>query len=280
MDGFLSFRYCSALPLALPKTYPATADNIAAAASDLIPLPCRSFQDVFDGVNEGRLDQGIVPVENSSEGAVNEVIDLLIANDLSVVGEIHQQVSHCLLAAEETDHREIKVVYSHPQALGQCRAFLRRNRLEARPYYDTAGAARMLAVERPSGAAVIASAICEKYYDLKVLKENVQDNSANRTRFLVLSKKRSGVDGDKCTVVFSVKDKSGSLCGVLRVFAADDINMSQIQSRPRKDNPGQYVFFCDFAGSLKDKKVTQALEQIQGRTQTYKFLGCYSEVRS
>jgi len=110
-----------------------------------VPIPCLEFADVFEAVENGQLDSGIVPIENSLEGSVNAVNDLLIETDLQIVGEMNIPIHHCLLALPETDYREVKVVYSHPQALGQCRNFLLRNKFEARPYYDTAGAAAMLA---------------------------------------------------------------------------------------------------------------------------------------
>ncbi len=133
------------------------------ASRGLVPagayIPCLEFIDVFHGVEAGDFDLGVVPVENSLEGAVTQVNDLLTTTDLKVIGETKVAVNHCLLATEETDYREIRVVYSHPQALAQCRDFLMRNKLEARPFYDTAGAAKMLARENPKAAAAIASAL-------------------------------------------------------------------------------------------------------------------------
>ena len=151
---------------------------------DLIPIPCENFHEVFDEVSSGQLDLGIVPVENSLEGAVTEVNDLLVETDLKIVGEARIPIHHCLLALPEQDYRDLRLVYSHPQALGQCRNFIHRHELEPRPYYDTAGAAIMLKEQRPSATAVIASALCAELYDLQILKENIEDHDSNATHVL------------------------------------------------------------------------------------------------
>ena len=157
------------------------------ASRRLVPggayIPCLEFVDVIRGVEEGLLDLGVVPVENSLEGAVTQVNDLLTTTTLHVIGEAKVPVKHCLLATDGTDYREIRQVYSHPQALAQCRGFLMRNNLEARPYYDTAGAAKMLARENPRAAAAIASSLCAELYDLEIIKEGIEDGPTNFTRF-------------------------------------------------------------------------------------------------
>ena len=162
------------------------------AARRLVPggayIPCMEFVDVFHGVEEGSLDLGVVPVENSLEGAVTQVNELLTTTRLKVIGEAKVPVNHCLLAPEDTDYREIRMVYSHPQALAQCRGFLTRNKLEPRPFYDTAGAAKMLARENLKAAAVIASALSAELYNLEIIKEKIEDGASNSTRFLLLSR--------------------------------------------------------------------------------------------
>jgi prephenate dehydratase/chorismate mutase/prephenate dehydratase len=243
----------------------------------VIPIPCREFADVFAEVKNNSFDLGILPVENSLEGSVTEVNDLLVSQDLLIVGEMKLPISHCLLTLPETDYREIKIVYSHPQALSQCREFILRNKLEPRPFYDTAGAAKMLAKNRPNATAAIASKACEKYYDLKIIKEDIQDEKSNLTRFLVLSKAGSKENGNKCSIIFSVNDEAGALCRVLKIFSDQNINMTRIESRPSKKIPGTYIFLADFTGSIRDKTVSQVLEKIEQETQMYKFLGCYKE---
>ncbi|MBM4387277.1 MAG: prephenate dehydratase [Deltaproteobacteria bacterium] len=246
-------------------------------AGDAVPISCTEFVDVFDGVKNGQIDLGFVPVENSIEGAVNAVNDLLIETSLSIVGEISVPIHHCLLALPETDYREIKVVYSHPQALGQCNGFVARNKLEPRPYYDTAGAAMMLANERPRAAAAIASRLCADIYNLEILKENIEDHESNSTRFLVLARENSGVDGDKCSIVFSTRHKAGALFSVLKVFSDAGINLTRIESRTVRNDPRNFAFLLDFQGSDRDRKVAAALKKAEKLTTSLKFLGCYKE---
>jgi len=152
----------------------------------LMPIPCREFREVFEEVGTGQLDFGIVPVENSLEGAITQVNDLLIETELKIVGEISIPVHHCLLALPDVEYRNLRVVYSHPQGLAQCRGFIARHGLEPRPFYDTAGAARMLSDERPQDAGVIASRLCAGLYHLEVIEEDIEDHESNTTRFVVL----------------------------------------------------------------------------------------------
>jgi len=249
------------------------------AARRLIPggayIPCLEFIDVFRSVEEEHLDLGVVPVENSLEGAVTQVNDLLTTTDLNVIGEIKIPVNHCLLATEATDHREIRLVYSHPQALAQCRGFIMRNNLEPRPYYDTAGAAKMLARENPKAAAVIASALSAELYDLEIIKESIEDGEANSTRFLLLSREPYADGGDKISIIFATRHEAGQLYSVLRLFAEAEINLTRIASMPLRTDPGNYSFFLDFEGSKEDEKVADVLKQMGKLTISMKYLGCY-----
>lgn len=249
------------------------------AAHQLVPagafIPCMKFIDVFRGVEEGHFDLGIVPVENSLEGAVTQVNDLLTSTDLQVVGEAKVQVTHCLMAPQATDYREIREVYSHPQALAQCRDFLHRNKLQPRPYYDTAGAAKMLARENPNSAAAIASPLCAELYDLEIIKESIEDGPPNVTRFLLLSKEPVTEKGDKTSVVFATAHEAGKLYEVLKLFADSEINLTRISSMPLRSDPGNYCFFLDFEGSYKDDKVADVLKKMEGLTISLKNLGSY-----
>lgn len=246
---------------------------------DYVPLSCREFADVFDGVESGQLDLGIVPVENSLEGAVTQVNDLLVERDVRVVGEVRVPVKHCLLAVPGTDHREIRTVYSHPQALAQCREFIARNKLGARPFYDTAGAAKMVAKERNRANAAIASRICADIYSLEVIKENLEDNALNSTRFLVISKDAGAEGGDKCSIIFSTKHEAGALFSILKLFADAKINLTRIESRPSRKDVGRYAFLLDFLGSDTDANVKEVLSAVEGEAAFYKFLGCYAEAK-
>ncbi|MBW2066829.1 MAG: prephenate dehydratase, partial [Deltaproteobacteria bacterium] len=242
---------------------------------ELIPIPCESFSRVFENVDKGLADYGIVPVENTLGGSVEQVNRLIMDTELHVVGAVDLPINLCLLALPETDHREIRSVYSHPQALAQARNFLKRNRIEPVQYYDTAGAARMLMEERPGGSAAIAGKLCAELYDLKIVKENIEDHVKSRTRFLVLAKDETKEEGHKCSIVFSTEHKAGTLFKVLEIFAKAGINLTRIESIPHE--PGDYAFFLDFMGSLRDEKIAHSLERVKQVSTDFKILGCYRE---
>lgn len=242
---------------------------------EYVTIPCATFNEVFEGVNSGMYDYGIVPVENTLGGMVGPVNELLINTELYIIGAIDMPVHHSLLMVPGTDHREIREVYSHSQALAQCRRFLSRNKLTPIPFYDTAGAARMLAEKQPRGAACIAGKLAAELYNLTVLKENIEDLSSNRTRFLLLSKSEPNADGSKCTVTFTTEHKAGTLFNVLELFAKSGINLTRIESIPNE--PGDYSFFLDFDGSLSDKIVKETLEKAEKQTANFRILGCYNE---
>jgi len=242
---------------------------------NLVSVPCKNFSNVFEGVKSGLFDYGIVPVENTLGGVVEQVNDLLINTDLYVAGAIELPINHCLLAVPEADYREIRSVYSHNQALAQCRQFLARNKLQPIPYYDTAGAARMISEKNLRSSAVIASKMSAKIYNLEIIKENIQDLEINNTRFLILSKDKFEGIGNKCSIIFSTEHKPGALFGVLEVFAKADINLTRIESIPKQ--PGIYAFFLDFIGSDKDEKVVRAIDKVTEITKELRFMGCYNE---
>ena len=254
------------------------------AARQLVPagayIPCLEFIDVFRGVEEGYFDLGVVPVENSLEGAVTQVNDLLTTTDLKVIGEAKVIVSHCLLATEVTDYREIRMVYSHPQALAQCRGFLARNKLEPHPFYDTAGAAKMLARENPKAAAAIASSLCGELYDLEIIKEGIEDGPSNTTRFLLVSREPYDHEGEKTSLIFAVAHEAGMLSKVLNLFAEADINLTRIASMPLRSDPSNYCFFLDFEGSDREQRIADVLNYMGELTISLKNLGSYPTDRS
>ena len=254
------------------------------ASRRLIPngayIPCMEFNDVFSGVEKGYFDMGVVPVENSLEGAVTQVNDLLTTTELNVTGEAKVAVNHCLLATEAIDYREIRTVYSHPQALAQCRGFLMRNKLEPHPYYDTAGAAKMLARENPKAGAAIASALCAELYNLEIIKAGIEDGPANTTRFLLLSREPYDQGGDKTSIVFATTHEAGRLYAVLRLFAEENVNLTRIASMPLRTDPGNYCFFLDCEGSVRDEKVAAVLRQMADLTISMKNLGSYPSDRA
>jgi prephenate dehydratase/chorismate mutase/prephenate dehydratase len=246
-----------------------------AYGADLVRMPCAEFADVFTGVKQGLFDYGIVPVENSLEGPVSQVNNLLAETDLKVVGEIWQPIHHSLQALPGCDPQGLRVVYSHPQALAQCRNYLTKNKLEARPFYDTAGAARMLTRERPVATAIIANRLCASIYNLNIQQENIEDDSTNATRFLVLAKTPYQREGSKCSLVFTAKHEAGSLFQVLKIFAEKDIDLTRITSLPIRHNLKHYSFFLDFIGSDQDPKTQKAIDEVRQNTVQVQILGCY-----
>jgi len=245
--------------------------------SDLVTIPCSEFVDVFEAVEREYMDFGVVPVENSLGGAVTQVNELLIKTNLKVAAAVKLRINHCLLALPESDYRELRVVYSHPQALSQCRNFLNRNNLETRPFYDTAGAAQMLAREKPKMAATIASKLCAELYNLEIIKENIEDNPSNFTRFFILAREEKKVPANRCSIVFSTPHKAGTLFSVLRIFAEADINLTRIESLPFRDDPGHYVFFLDFQCEDVQNSIEDILEKVKQKIKIFKYLGCYQE---
>jgi prephenate dehydratase/chorismate mutase len=241
----------------------------------LVPAPCRSFADVFDAVSSGSCDVGVVPVENSLGGAIDEVSDLLIARDIFVIGEVTVPVRQCLLALPGTRLRDIRSVYSHPQALVQCRAFLTAHELDPQPFYDTAGAARWLMFEGARTAGAIASPLAATLYGLEVVADSIADEPANETRFLIVSPAPGAAGGNKCSVVLTTEDRSGALAEALGVFATHGINLSRIESRPTRTRPGTYAFLIDFHGSQDAEDVGNALAALRSQCVSLKTLGFY-----
>jgi len=244
---------------------------------DLVDLPCPEFADVIEDVEQGQLDMGILPVENSLGGAITEVNELLVKTDLKVIAGIKLRINHCLLKLPEMRHRDIRVVYSHPQALSQCRAFLNRHQLEARPFYDTAGAAKMLAKEKPNMAAAIANHLCAELYNLEVIKENVQDHKDNFTRFLVLAREEQKNSFKKCSIIFATPHKAGALFEILKIFADAQINLTRIESLSYRDEPGNSIFFLDFQCDSIHDNIPKILGRVKEKTVMLKYLGCYKE---
>jgi prephenate dehydratase/chorismate mutase/prephenate dehydratase len=243
--------------------------------SDLIRVPCSEFAELFEGVQSGLYDYGVVPVENSLGGVVGQVNELLINSSLNVVGAVELPIHLCLLALPGTDHREIHTVYSHPQNLSQCRNFLARNKLEPVQYYDAAGAAKMLMEDAPKSSGVVASKLSAEIYNLEILKEDINDFERNITRFLIISREENMEEGNKCSVIFSTEHKAGTLFSVLEVFARENINLTRIGSIPIE--LGSYAFFLDFVGSDKDDNVVKALGEVETITTSLKLIGCYKE---
>ena len=244
---------------------------------ELIPIPCPEVKDVFEGVERGLLDCGLVPVENSLEGSIYEINHILTETELKIVGEVVLPIHHCLLALPGMNASEIRVVYSHPQALAQCRTYLSRHELEMKPFYDTTGAARWLASERPRGSGVIAGRLAAELYGLEVVEENIEDHWGNQTRFVALSTNCAEGRGDKCSIVFTTPHRAGALSRVLTIFAGAGINLTRVDSRPVRSNPEQWAFILDFQGCADQAGVCRVLDGVREQTTSFRLLGCYRE---
>ncbi len=242
----------------------------------LIPIPCVEFAEVFEAISGKEIDYGIVPVENSLEGAITPVIDLLLETDLKIKGEISLPIRHCLLTLPETKYYDIKIVASHPQALMQCRNFIAKHELRTHPFYDTAGAARVLSERHFPSAGVLASELCAELYGLEIIKEDLADHPSNTTRFVVLAREPDTEPGNKCSITFSIKHESGTLFHILKIFSDAGINLTRIESRPVRDDSHEYAFLLDFEGNARDEAVAASIEQLRAIALTFKFLGCYT----
>lgn len=239
---------------------------------EVVPLP--TMHEVFKSVENGFSDYAVVPVENSLEGSVGEVLDLLLETNLKVCGEIILRIIHCLICNPGEELRDIKVIYSHPQALGQSRNFIRRLGCKALPVYDTAGSVKM--IKGVKGAAAIASERAAKIYGMKILVKGVEDNPNNYTRFLVLSNSINPPTGkDKTSIIFAVKHVPGALYSALGVFAERNINLTKIESRPSRKRLWEYNFYVDFEGHVEDEFIKDALKALKSKTTFIKVLGSY-----
>jgi chorismate mutase/prephenate dehydratase len=240
-------------------------------------VPQKSIPAVFEDVEKGRAQYGVVPVENSTEGMVSHTLDMFMESDLKIIAEVLLEVSHDLLS--RTGRLEdIKKVYSHPQALAQCRHWLEEN-LPNVPVVDVASTALAAQiVSEDYNAAAIASDSAAALYELKVVKKRIQDQVNNFTRFLVIGKQIAGKSGnDKTSLMFSVKDEPGILSRMLDPFARRGINLSKIESRPLKKKAWEYIFFLDLSGHLSDPEVSEAIDELRHCCQFVKILGSYSK---
>ena len=244
--------------------------------ADLVAVS--TTREIFDSVEAGGVEYGVVPIENSNEGVVSHTLDLFVDSPLTICAEIHVAVHYDLLS-KSGDESRIEAVYSHPQALAQCRAWLELN-LPNVPQHSTHSTAQ--AAERVVGeerAAAIASPIAAELYGLRVVRSGLEDNPENTTRFLVIGKQpplRSS--RDITTVLFSIKrDQVGALYKALQPFAENSVNLTRIESRPTRARAWEYVFFCDFEGHVEEPDVGKAIEQLRPRCDFVKVLGSYPQ---
>lgn len=239
-------------------------------------LPCAGLPEAFDAVASGRADRGVVPVENSQAGSINETYDLMLAHDLVIAAELDHRVVHSLMALPGQGLRAIRRVYSHPQALAQCDAYLRTLDVERVPAYDTAGSAKMIQQERLRGSAAIASRRAAALYELDVLAEGIETNPNNYTKFLVIGATAAPRAAEsKTSIVFVVENRPGSLYHALGALATRRINLVKIESRPGRTRPWDYTFYVDVDGHVAEPGIAEAVEEMRRQTTFLRVLGSY-----
>lgn len=240
------------------------------------PQPRKTISSVFMSVEAGEVDAGVVPVENSIEGSVGESYDALLTTSLKVVGEINLRISHCLIGLPGATVEGLRRVISHPQALGQCRAYLASLGLETVSHYDTAAAVRLVKEMGDKSVAAIASARAAEIYGMEILARGIEDYGRNFTRFLVIGRvEPPRAEREKTSIIFALPHKPGALYEALGAFAKRGINLTKIESRPTRARPWQYNFYLDFEGHVSDERVREALSELATKSILLKVLGSY-----
>ena len=225
-------------------------------------IPLTTFKEVLESTASNNTDYSVLPIENSLEGSVGESYDLLYSTTLNAMGEIYHRIEHCLIGNGKLE--EVDTVYSHPQALGQCRDFIQNNNMKTVPTYDTAGSVRIIKEINKTNVSCIASKTASQIYKMPVISENIANNLSNYTRFLVLSKKTSEETGnDKTSIIFSIKHEPGSLFRIIENFNKYNVNLTKIESRPTKSENWEYNFYVDFEGHAKNPRNSEMIEKIK-----------------
>jgi prephenate dehydratase len=244
---------------------------------DAEPMPCDTVRLVFSRVTSGEAGFGVVPLENSQAGSVNETYELLLHTSLlHIVGEVVLRVDHALLGLPGARLEEIRRAHSHWQALAQCEDFLASMRIEPVPVHDTAGAARTIVESGSSEDAAIASVEAGARYGLAVLAERIQTEKENLTKFALIGQRDPNLgEHDKTSLVMAVLDRPGSLLGALRPFAERGINLHKLESRPRPGKPFEYLFYVDLMAPGDSPDVESALKEVAEHTSMLRVLGSY-----
>ncbi len=242
-------------------------------------LPSESFASMLQAVKAGEADYGVLPIENTTAGSINEAYDLLANTDLTVVGEEVLLVEHCLVALEPIGVEHIRRIYSHPQALAQCSSYLSRlHRCTVESFPDTALAVKKIQAEKDISQAAIASQEAAELYGLQVIERGIANQKDNYTRFVIVAEKAARYDTRipcKTSLIFATRHEKGALLQCLNVLSGHGLNLTKLESRPRPNVPWEYLFYLDFEGNLQDERVKNALEELTGHTGYLKVLGCY-----
>ena len=234
-----------------------------------------SIKEIFNEVETGNYHYGIVPVENSSQGSIKETLDNLISSKLSICGEVNLKIQHCLLSKAKT-LKSIKMIYSHDQSFLQCNEWLEKNLPNTKRISAVSNSAAVKKIIKMKNAAAIASEYSSLFYQIAILKKNINDYKDNTTRFIVIGKNKIASSGnDKTSILASITNKSGSLSKLLKPLAEKKITMTKIESIPTKINNWEYMFVIDIQGHKDDEKVTKVLNQMSKNSVFFKVLGSY-----
>ena len=241
-------------------------------------VPCKRLKDVFEHVSQDKGDFGVVPLENSQAGSINDTYDLLLAYPLNIFAEAILKVSHCLMALPGERLTDIATIYSHPQAIAQCEEFLSKLKVEIMPTYDTAGSAKMIKDKKLKNCAAIASKRAAVIYGLEIIAAEIETSASNYTKFVVISKQKAKpAQRNKTSLVFAAEHKPGSLYRILGIFATRDINLTKLESRPSRAKPWEYVFYADFEGHIDGEIYREAMSELRRETTFVKILGSYPQ---
>jgi len=255
-----------------PGAYSEAASLLFSPHADT--LPCKTFDDVFSAVMENRATHGVLPMENSIGGTIHRNYDLLVDHEIAITGEVELDVVHCLQGLPGTKLADVKMVYSHPQALAQCERYLKELGVTVEAVYDTAGGAKLVAEQKLSDAAALASRRAAEVFGLEVIQEAVQDFEYNITRFFVIGG-AVPTDANKTTIVFALPSTPGSLFKALSAFALRDINLSKLESRPIRGRPWEYLFYVDIDARRDELPLARALTQLGEFAKWIRVLGTY-----
>ena len=241
---------------------------------------CDTVEEVANLVKQGNLAHGIVPVENSQEGSIGSTYDLLLESSLMACGEAQIRTTYCLAGNKSATLASRKKIYAHPQALGECQAFLRHLGAEIIPTYHTLGTVKMIKEKRLSDTAIVSGEGVAFASDLKILAREIEDNRWNSTRFFLLGKHDAPPTGsDKTSIVTLLRHEPGTLYQVIKEFAERRINLSKVETRPTRKTPWEYHFYIDFEGHRLDSTIMEALENVEQACLFMKVLGSYPRAR-
>ncbi len=257
----------------------AIRSHYSSRQNELMTIGFETFREVVEAVISGDLDYGMLPIENTTAGSINDTYDLLHKHSLFIVGEEVVRVKHCLAALEDVPVSNIRRIYSHPQAIAQCSEFLSRlHHTKVESFLDTAMSAKKVLEDDDLSQAAIASEAAAELYNLKVLQRDIANQKENFTRFVVVSKDDISCDSQikcKTSVIMSAAHRKGALSQALNMLHEYDLNLTKLESRPSPGNPWEYLFYIDFEGNLASPQTAEALEKLRAHAGFLKVLGSY-----